>query len=256
LGSDRRARRHSRAQDFGARHPRLAFVIICALQAGVIAVCGYQLSYGTYLGHGWVIAALAGMAAAAGLSAAVLVSNQRQTPAAGRVLIAWLVLSLASASGIAFPFPQGPYGSVVAFLNVLHAALLGYEAVVSMAVIALLAYVLLRPRGHARSRAARRACAGPCRAPRQAQVLRTGGGDLAGRAPDRRGRHGDVAVPEGRRRGGPHLSVPGAADAAGGRSPAPAPEDDAGHRQRPGRGRRQPQGARGAAPQSSSAAVR
>jgi hypothetical protein len=138
-----------------ARHPRLSLVILCALLAGVIAICGYQLRFGTYMGHGWVIGALAGMATAAGLSAAALASNRRHSPAAGRFLIAWLVLGLASASGIAFPFPQGPYGSVQAIFNVAHAALLGYEAVISTAILALFAYVLLHPRGHARSQVAR-----------------------------------------------------------------------------------------------------
>jgi hypothetical protein len=43
----------------------------------VIAVCGLQLSYGTYLGRGWVIAALAGMATAAGVSASALIRIRR-----------------------------------------------------------------------------------------------------------------------------------------------------------------------------------
>ena len=66
MGRGWRARGQGRAREFGVRHPRLAVVIGCALLAGVIAVCGLQLSYGTYLGRGWVIAALAGMATAAG----------------------------------------------------------------------------------------------------------------------------------------------------------------------------------------------
>lgn len=155
MGSHRRARRQGRAQDFGARHPRLTLVIACALLAGVTAVCGEQLSYGTYLGRGWVIVALAGMATAAGLSAAALISNRRHSPAAGRAAMAWLVLALASASAIKFPFPQGPYDSVQAFFNVVHAALLGYEAVTCTAIVALLTYLLLRPRARARGQAAR-----------------------------------------------------------------------------------------------------
>jgi hypothetical protein len=155
LGTDRRARRHRRAQEFGARHPRLALAIVCALLAGVTAICGYQLSYGTYLGRGWVIAALAGMATAAGLSAAALISNRRHSPAAGRVVMAWTMLALASASAIRFPFPQGPYDSVQAFFNVVHAALLGYEAVTCTALVALFAYLLLHPRARARSQATR-----------------------------------------------------------------------------------------------------
>ena len=64
MGGGRRARRNGRAREVGARHPRPTLVIICALLACVIAVCGYQLSYGTYLGRGWVVEALAGMAVA------------------------------------------------------------------------------------------------------------------------------------------------------------------------------------------------
>jgi hypothetical protein len=158
LGSDRRARRQRWAQDFGARHPRLALAIVCVLLAGVIVVCGYQLRYGTYLGHGWVIAALAGMATAVGLSAAALISIRRHGGVGGHVLIAWLVLTLASASAIKYPFPRGPYGSVQAFFNMVHAVLLGYEAVTSMAIVALLAYALahalLHPRARARIRTA------------------------------------------------------------------------------------------------------
>jgi hypothetical protein len=151
LGSGRRARRQARAQEFGARHPRLSLVIICAILLGVIAVCGYQLSYGMYLGHGWGIAALAGMAAAAGLSTSVLISSRRHSPAAGRrFVMAWLVLGVASASAIKFPFPQGPYGSVQAYFNTVHAVLLGYEAVTCVAIVALLAYVFPRARGRSR----------------------------------------------------------------------------------------------------------
>jgi hypothetical protein len=155
LGTDRRARRQRRAQEFGARHPRLALAIVCALLAGVAAICGYQLSYGTYLGRDWVIAALAGMVTAAGLSAAALISNRRHSPAAGRIVMAWTMLALASASAIKFPFPQGPYDSVQAFFNVVHAALLGYEAVTCTALVALFAYLLLHPRARARSQATR-----------------------------------------------------------------------------------------------------
>lgn len=155
LGSDRRARRQGRARDFGARHPHLTLVIGCALLAGVIATCGYQLSYGTYLGRGWVIAAVAGIATAAGLNAAALISHQRHSLAEGRVLVAWLVLTAVSASAIKYPFPRGPYGSVQAFFNVVHAALLGYEAVTCTAIVALLAYARLHPRARARSRVAR-----------------------------------------------------------------------------------------------------
>jgi hypothetical protein len=155
LSSYRRARRHRRAQEFGARHPRLALVIVSVLLAGVLAACGYQLSYGTHLGRGWMIVAAAGMLTGAGLSAAAWISSLRHSPATGWLMTAWLVLGLISASAIRFPFPPGPYGRVQAFFNVVKAALLGYEAVTCAAIIALMAYVFLRPRVRSRSRAAR-----------------------------------------------------------------------------------------------------
>jgi hypothetical protein len=116
----------------------------------VLAVCGYQLSYGTYLGRGWEIAALAGMATAAGVSASAVISRRRHGGTlGGRVLMVCWVLGAASASAIKFPFPLGPYGSVQAFFNVVHAALLGYEAVTCAAIVALFAYLLPRSRGPA-----------------------------------------------------------------------------------------------------------
>lgn len=154
MGSDRRARRHERAQVFGARHPRLTLILVSPLLAAVIALYGYQLSYGAYLGRGWVIAALAGMVTAVGLNAAILISNRRHSPATGRLVMAWLVLGLMSASAIRFPFPRGPYGNVQAFFNVAHAAMLGFEAVTVTAIVALMAYAVLRPRSAARRREA------------------------------------------------------------------------------------------------------
>lgn len=164
MGRNRRPRRQGRAQEFGAkfgaRYPRLSLVIACVLLAAVLALYGLQLSYGTYLGRSWVIAAVAGMVTAAGLIAAVLIANRRHSPAAGRLGLAWLVLALLSASAIRFPFPQGPYGNVQAFFDVVHAAMLGFEAVSGTAIIALMAYALLRPRARARLRTARTARAG------------------------------------------------------------------------------------------------
>lgn len=158
MGSDRRVRGTNRARElgakFGRRHPRLALIIVGVALTGVIALCSFQLSHGTYLGRGWVIAAFAGIAAAAGLGAAAVISNRRHSPAAGRLGLAWLVLSLMSVSAIRYPFPLGPYGSVQAFFNVVHAALLGYEAVTCTAIVALLAYLVLHPRARARSRTA------------------------------------------------------------------------------------------------------
>lgn len=157
MGGDRRARRQQRAQEFGARHPHLTLVIVCALLVGVVAVCCYQLSYGTYLGLGWVVAAVAGMVAAAGFAAAMLIRWRRRRLVTGRLLLAWVVLTLMSASSIRYPFPQGPYGSVQAFFNVVHAALLGYEAVTCTALIALFVCtaVALQLRARGRGQAAR-----------------------------------------------------------------------------------------------------
>lgn len=150
MGGDQRAPRprHWRAHQFGVRHPRLSLVIASAALAGVIAICGYQLSYGTYLGAAWLIAAAAGMAAAAAVTAAVVMSRRRHRPAGG-LLTAWLVLGLVSASAIRYPFPRGSYGRVQAFFNGLHAALLGYEAVICTALVALFAYLLLHHRARA-----------------------------------------------------------------------------------------------------------
>jgi hypothetical protein len=156
-------RRHRRAQEFGARHPRLVLVIAGGGLAGVLAACGYQLSLGTYLGRGWMTAAAAGMVTAAGLSAAVLVSSRRHGPAADRLMTAWLVLGLISASALRLPLPVGPYGRVQAFFNVMKAALLGYEAVICAAFLALMAYLLLNPRVRSPSRAAQGG-PGPARA--------------------------------------------------------------------------------------------
>jgi hypothetical protein len=155
LGRGWRARGRERAREFGLRHPQLAGIIICALLGGVVAVCGLQLSYGTYLGRGWMIAALAGMAAAAGVSAAALVSIRRHGGELSGAVVTWLVLGLASASAIRFPFPQGSYGSVQAFFNTVHAALLGYEAVTCTAIVVPFGYLLVRSRGRASSQAVR-----------------------------------------------------------------------------------------------------
>ena len=67
----------------------------------------------------------------------------------------WLVLGLVSASAIRFPFPRGPYDSVQAFFNVVHAALVGCEAVICAGIVALLGYVLVRFGNRARSQAVR-----------------------------------------------------------------------------------------------------
>ena len=145
MGSDRSARRQERAREFGRRHPRLTIVIGCAFLACVIAICAVQIRHGTYLGRGWLIAVWAGVASAALLSAAALVSRRRrQSSALGPFGVAWLVLALISASAIRYPFPVGPYGSVQAFFNVVHAVLLGYEAVTCLALVILMAYGLVR----------------------------------------------------------------------------------------------------------------
>jgi hypothetical protein len=89
------------------RHPRLAVVIGCALLAGVIVVCGLQLSYGTYLGRGWVIAAMAGMAIAAGVSAWALISIRRHGGVLSGAVVTWLVLGLVSGISDQVPVPAG-----------------------------------------------------------------------------------------------------------------------------------------------------
>lgn len=147
VSSHRRARSRDRAREFGRRHPRLTLVIGDAALAGVIAICVFQLRHGVYLGRGWLIAALAGMATAAALTAAAVISNRRQSPVAGRFQVAWAVLGAVSASAIRYRFPRGPYGGVQAFFNVIHGALLGYAAVTCAAIVALLAYLLIRPGG-------------------------------------------------------------------------------------------------------------
>jgi len=106
-------------------------------------------------GSSWIILAMAGMVTAAGLSAAVVISNRRYGLATGWLLTAWLVLGLMSAPAIRFPFPLGSYGHVQAFFNLVHAALLGCEAVTCAAIIALLAYAVLRLPPRARSQSAR-----------------------------------------------------------------------------------------------------
>ena len=151
MGSDRRARRQRRAQEFGARHPRLTLAVTCAAMAGVAAVCGYQFIDNTYLGLGWVIAGVAGMATAAGLSAAVLIRYRRHGAATGRVVMAWQVLAIVSTIGILIN--QGPHSSGQAFFNVVHAAGLGYDAVTLAVVVALLAYLIPRSRPRTRGQA-------------------------------------------------------------------------------------------------------
>jgi hypothetical protein len=146
-GSDRRARRQERAREFGRRHPRLTAVICCLFLAGGVAVVAVQLGHGTYLGRGWLIAALAGIAAAVVLGAAAVISNLRHGPALGRVEWAWTILTFVSVSAIRVPFPAGPYGGVQALFNVVHATLLGYAVVSYTALTVLLAYVQIRPRG-------------------------------------------------------------------------------------------------------------
>ena len=155
MGRGWRARSQGRAREFGVRHPRLTVVIVCALLTGVIAVCGLQLSYGTYLGRGWVIAALAGMVTAAVVSASAVISIRRHGGVLSGAVVTWLVLGLVSASAIRFPFPRGPYDSVQAFFNVVHAALLGCEAVICTGIVAPLGYALVRFGNRARSQAVR-----------------------------------------------------------------------------------------------------
>jgi hypothetical protein len=102
-------------------------------------------------GQGWATTGVPG----SGLGAAALVSGRRHSPAADDVVLAWLVLLAVSTTALRFPFPQGRYGSVQAFFNAAHAALLGSAVVSWTALIVLLAYATLHRRGHPRRRAAR-----------------------------------------------------------------------------------------------------
>jgi hypothetical protein len=120
----------------------------------MVALCALQLSYGLYLGRGWVIAALAGVATGAGVNAWAMLSLRRTGGELDLAVTTWLVLSLVSAAiAIRLPFPRGPYDGVQAVFNVVHAALLGYQAVTFAAIVAVPCYFLVRYRGRARSRA-------------------------------------------------------------------------------------------------------
>lgn len=124
----------------------MTLIWVGPLMAAAIALYGFQLYYGTYLGLGWVIAAVAGAATAVGLGAAVWIGIRRRGVPSRPLATAWLVLGLISASAIRFPFPTGPYGHVQAFFNVAHAAMLGFETVTGSAILAVMVYVVVRPR--------------------------------------------------------------------------------------------------------------
>jgi hypothetical protein len=143
VGSDRRALRQNRAQEFGRLHPRLTVIMTSVVLAGLIAICAFQIRHGTYLGAGWLVAAVAGMAAAAALGPAALISNLRHRPTVDGLGIGWTVLTAGSAWSLTFPFPVGRYGSVQAFFNMVHAILLGYAAVSYAALIALFAFLII-----------------------------------------------------------------------------------------------------------------
>jgi hypothetical protein len=145
VGSDGRAPRQNRAQEFGRLHPRLTAIIWSVVLAGGIAICAFQIRHGTYLGSGWLVAAVAGMVAAAALGPVALISNLRHRPTVDGLGIAWTVLAGGSALSLTFPFPVGRYGSVQAFLDVVHAILLGYAAVTMASLIALFAFLIIHP---------------------------------------------------------------------------------------------------------------
>lgn len=147
MSSYRRARREERARQFGRRHPCLALIIAAVIMAGAVAVCAVQIGHGSYLGSGWLIAAAAGMATAAALTALRGRRARRHAPAPGRLEVAWAVLAVLSAFSMPLPFPLGRYGSVQAFFNVVHAVLLGYGAVTYTALLGLFAFLLVHRRG-------------------------------------------------------------------------------------------------------------
>jgi hypothetical protein len=145
VASDGRTRRQSRAQEFRRLHPRLTLCMTSAVLAGVIAACAFQIRHGTYLGSGWLVAAVAGMAAAASLGPIALISNLRHRPTLDGWALAWLVFVGLSALSVTVPFPVGQYGSVQAFFNVVHAIGLGCIVVNCAELIALFAFLMIHP---------------------------------------------------------------------------------------------------------------
>lgn len=144
-----------RAESFGTRlgqrHPRVGMGVGCIALTGFLAACANELSDGTYLGAYWLICAVAGMTAAAGMSVAVLISRRRRNRAAGRLTVAWVVLTVVTMPAItAFPFPHNslfpaPSPNVLAvqrFFNVVHAVMLGYTAMSCTALLVLLVYLI------------------------------------------------------------------------------------------------------------------
>jgi hypothetical protein len=138
---------------FGLRYPRLTISVVCILLGGFVAACSNELSEGTYLGAYWLICAVAGMAAAAGFSAVVLTHRRRRGHAAGRLTVAWSVLTLVTMPSItAFPFPHNslfppPSPDALAvqkFFNVVHAVMLGYTTMSFTALIILLVCLAVR----------------------------------------------------------------------------------------------------------------
>jgi hypothetical protein len=101
--------------------------------AGLLAIFVAQIHDGTYLGRSWLIAVAAGIATSAALSPVALLRS-RHNPW-GRLQLAWIVLSLLSVSSISLPFPVGRYGRPQAVINVVHAEMLGYEAVTVVAIV-------------------------------------------------------------------------------------------------------------------------
>ena len=142
MSSYRRALRQERARRFGRRHPRLALAIVILAMGGVLALCVAQIDHGTYLGRSWLIAAVAGIAAGAGLSPVALIRSRR-TPW-GRLQLVWVLVTVLSASSIRLPFPVGHYGRPQAVVNVVHAALLGYMTLTITAIVVVMVGVLAR----------------------------------------------------------------------------------------------------------------
>jgi len=142
VSSYRNARRQERARQFGRRHPRLSLVLACLGLAGYLTICAAQIGHGTYLGPSWLIAAAAGIAGGAALSPAALIASRRS--ALGPLQLAWIVLTAMAAWSIRFSFPAGRSSRPQAVINVVHAALLGYEAVTTAAIVVLMIWVLAR----------------------------------------------------------------------------------------------------------------
>ena len=138
-----RARRNATSADFGRRHPRLTAAIGLVLFLGMLALVCSQIVHGTYLGASWIVSVAAGLAGALALTAALVVTIRRKVRWPGPARVAATVLALGSLGGFRYPFPVGPYDSVQAFFNVVHAVSLGFSVPVVLGIAVVMLYALI-----------------------------------------------------------------------------------------------------------------